>query len=87
MTAETDLGELCPHERAHRDGSLKSNCFGPENIISHSNGFQLRVPAELSIDYLRVCDPAGAEIAYWSIEELRADPALVIGAAIGAMIG
>ncbi len=60
---------------------------GPENIITHSNGREIRVPAVEVIDHIRVCAPDGTEIAYWSIDEVREDPALILGAIVGATTG
>lgn len=39
------------------------------------------------VDRLRICDPAGEEIAYWSISEFQEDAADCLGAAIGALAG
>jgi len=38
-------------------------------------------------EYVRLCDPNGAEYLYWDQEEWRADPALVMGAIINASAG
>lgn len=61
--------------------------YGPEAVIEHTNGFTLRTsPYPAQVDYVRVCDPAGKEIAYWVMDELREDPADVMGAIFGALI-
>lgn len=60
--------------------------FGPECILKVHTGFELRTAAYPDeVDYVRVCDPLGREIAYWSIDEFRDDPADVLGAMMGAL--
>jgi len=35
--------------------------------------------------YVRVCDPDGLEVMYWIADEWQEDPAVVMGAIIGAL--
>ena len=74
-----------------------------EAIILTIPGTQLRCPAfPNDVDYLRVCDDLGNEIAYWSVDEWRNMPLSganyepeygqngsmeVIGAIAGALLG
>jgi hypothetical protein len=62
--------------------------YGNETIIRLAGGATLRCDSydenPQGASYLRVCDPAGEEIAYWTAEEWREDPELVIGAFMGA---
>ena len=76
-------------EIIHRDDARENQRqIAPEAVVRHDqNGFQLRTPAHpLPVEYLRVCDPDGNEIAYWSIEEVQGDAAGVVGAIIGALV-
>lgn len=63
--------------------------YGPETSLRVHTGFILRAPSYAQCpdgaDYLRVCDPLGREVAYWSHEEWRAEPMLVLGAIVGAL--
>jgi hypothetical protein len=62
------------------------NDYGEEAALLVHNGFQLRYSAQGETpDYVRVCDPAGREIAYWVSDEWRDDPELVMGAILGAL--
>lgn len=86
---------LAPMELDHahdsQDAELRleetgMNGFGPECILKVHTGFELRIAAyPLEVDYVRVCDPLGREIAYWSIDEVKEDPADVLGALVGAL--
>lgn len=76
---------LLPFEIAHRDEAKTDNPFGKEGVITHKNGFQIRTDVHMA-DYVRVCDPDGNEIAYWSIDELRDDPAEIISSLFSAVI-
>jgi hypothetical protein len=63
--------------------------LGPETVIINTNGMQLRGEAfesnEAGCSYLRVCDPDGDEIMYWSSDEWAEDPVLVMGAIMGSL--
>ena len=63
--------------------------YGPEAIvINKENGNQLRTqPYPAEVDYVRVCNSEGEEIAYWTMDEVIEDPADVLGAMMGALIG
>lgn len=56
-----------------------------ETIIPLDHGGALRCPAfPDDCDYVRVTDSAGVEIGYWNVEEWTEEPALVMGAILGA---
>jgi len=77
--------------------------YGPEAVIQTVHGTQLRCPPyPQPVDYIRVCDEYGEEIAYWNVDEWRAAPESgahydphdgdqesmeVIGAIVGALLG
>lgn len=63
--------------------------FSPnESSITHSNGTSLLFSAYPEpVSYIRVVDAEGREIAYWTIDEVSEDPADVLGAIFGAVIG
>lgn len=62
--------------------------YGDECVLTLDNGMTLRTdtyadhPAGAS--YVRVCDPDGNEVAYWTYTEWQEDPQLVMGAIFGA---
>lgn len=59
----------------------------PEAVVTNTNGAELRTAAyPLDVDYIRVVNAAGQETGYWTMDEVAEDPALVIGAIMGAMI-
>jgi len=64
-----------------------TNDYGKECAVrAPTSGNTLRfaaAPAE--VDYLRVCDRAGAEIAYWICDEFAEDASDVLGAVIGCL--
>lgn len=65
----------------------RTSAYGPEAVVRAENGFEIRCPAAASkVDYMRVTAPGGGEIAYWSIDEFKDDPAIVLGAMMGAVI-
>lgn len=87
MSANRNIYDLDANEIVHREDAMKNSVgYRLENIVEHTNRFQIRIPATPKVDYIRVCDPDGGEIAYWDIQELRDDPALVLGALVGAVI-
>jgi hypothetical protein len=53
-------------------------------LVAHT-GFQLCYPRNDAIDYVRVCDPLGREVVYWTSTEWEEDPECVMGAIIGAL--
>ena len=54
---------------------VSSDEWPEEAIIQTIHGTQLRCPAfPNDVDYLRVCDDLGNEIAYWSVDEWRNMP-------------
>jgi hypothetical protein len=61
--------------------------YGAECAMVTHTGFELRYSAEGDVpDYVRVCDPLGREIAYWTSDEWAEDPQLVMGAILGALM-
>jgi hypothetical protein len=87
---------LRDHELAHAHDSGMADIraedtgeggYGPEAVVQVHNGFMLKTPAyPAECDYVRVCDPLGRETSYWSSDELRDDPACVMGAIMGALV-
>lgn len=62
--------------------------YGPEGDIALPTGQHLRFPsyeAETLPSYVRIVDEDGEELVYWHVEEFAEDPALVLGALLGAM--
>ena len=61
--------------------------WGAEVVLTVESGMQLRADGEdeVGTSYVRVCDPDGAEVAYWSCDEWREAPEEVMGAIIGAL--
>ncbi len=61
--------------------------YGQEVALVAHTGFQLRYSAtDEECDYVRVCDPLGRELMYWHQDEWRDDPAVVMGAILGALV-
>lgn len=75
--------QLHDFERAHIQGA-QDCAYGPELELVTESGFMLRYPAAL--DYVRVCDPLGREVAYWVDDEWHEDPSDVLGALLGALV-
>lgn len=60
--------------------------YGDECVVRTVSGFSLAASAYPNeVDYLRVINPQGQELMYWSIDEIQEDPAEVLGAVIGAL--
>lgn len=60
--------------------------YGPESVIQVHTGFFLKTPMYPDeCDYVRVCDPLGREIAYWTADEWKEEPESVMGAILGAV--
>lgn len=57
--------------------------YGNELALVAHNGFQLRYPADDFCQYVRVCDPLGREIQYFSSEEWYEDPECTMGSILG----
>lgn len=77
---------LDDHERQHAADAAGDE-FGAESMLVAHTGFQLRYSAETEMcDYVRVCDPLGREIVYWTSAEWAEDPQLVMGAMLGALV-
>lgn len=60
-----------------------------EIVVELKDGYTLRSSSEtfLAGGYVRLCDPAGKELYYWSYDEWQNDPELVMGAIIMASSG
>ncbi|MDO8415179.1 MAG: hypothetical protein Q7S87_03085 [Agitococcus sp.] len=90
QTKESAVDQLLhKHERDHAHDAMDSELtveetgmqgFGPERYIQVASGFWLAVSAEDATDYVRVCDPLGREVVYWSANEFAEDPTCVLGA-------
>jgi len=62
-----------------------TKAWGPEWQIQTASGFWLVMPAESAVSYVRVCDPLGREVVYWSVDEFTEDAGIVLGALAGAL--
>lgn len=90
QTKEAAVDQLLnEHERDHAHDAMNAELtveetgmqgFGPERFIQVASGFWLAVSAEDATDYVRVCDPLGREVVYWSANEFAEDPTCVLGA-------
>lgn len=59
-----------------------------EACIEHTNGMKLCFAAyPENVSYARVIGPDGVQIAYWTVDEVAEDPADVLGAIFGAVLG
>lgn len=86
---------LAKQEQAHawdaeeselRADETGSGGFGAECQIQTASGFWLVMAAyPHAVDYIRVCDPLGREVAYWSVNEFTEDAGIVLGALGGAL--
>lgn len=86
---------LAGHERDHAwdasDSELRAEetgdgGFGAECQIQTASGFWLVMAAHPNaVDYIRVCDTLGREVAYWSVDEFTEDAGNVLGAVGGAL--
>jgi hypothetical protein len=83
------------HEKAHawdaEESELRSEetggeGFGAECQIQTASGFWLGMAAyPHAVDYIRVCDTLGREVAYWSVDEFTEDAGVVLAAVGGAL--
>lgn len=77
--------QLLRVEREHIEG-YEGCDYGPEVALLAHTGFELRYARDGELlEYVRVCDPLGREIAYWHYQEWADDPQLVVGAILGAL--
>ena len=61
--------------------------YGEECEMRVHTGFALRYSAVTEeCEYVRVVDPLGRELMYWHCDEWKEDPALVMGAILGALV-
>lgn len=63
-----------------------------EVVVQLANGWTLRSGSDsksgfISGDYVRLCRPDGSESLFWSSDEWRDDPVLVMGAIMNAAAG
>ena len=67
--------------------------YGEEVVVRTEDGRELRSRAGADGDctvtgeYVRVLDAAGREQGYWTSEEWREDPEVVMGAIVGCLLG
>ena len=88
LKAETAFSELAEFEKVHalanRDNDYENEC----QVSVLGNGRSLCTPAYPDeVDYVRVIDRAGHEVAYWTHDEWRDEPMEVMGAIVGALNG
>jgi hypothetical protein len=57
-----------------------------EGVISLNNDVEIRVPAFGECDYVRVTQ-GGFELVYWTADEWKDEPQMVMGAIMGLVIG
>lgn len=69
-----------------KDAAEAQADYGDETVIRTLSGFALAAPAyPEEVDYVRVLDPKGREIAYWCADEWEEAPQEVMGAILGAL--
>lgn len=73
------------HARDSIDPEQTSNGFGNEIQIQTASGFWLVMSAGEVVDYVRVCDPSGREVVYWTADEFADDAVCVLGALCGVL--
>jgi hypothetical protein len=80
-----DALDWSDEERAHAKHSMGyAGDYQGECSMLSSGGREIRFPAyPAPCTYVRVCQ-AGFELAYWSAEEFREEPQIVLGAFLGA---
>lgn len=76
LSVEAVTQTLSNAEQAHMFGAQEADLraqesgaggYGDESILQVHTGFLLKVPAyPQECDYVRVCDPFGREVAYWT---------------------
>lgn len=79
---------LTAQELVHVKDASESVFEDPtESTVALQNGFFLKCPAyPADCDYVRVCDPLGREIAFWSCDEFEEAPMEVLGGLLGALV-
>jgi hypothetical protein len=69
------------------DGEHEAADFGDETaVVAEGTGLTIRWAATTTCefcDYVRVTNPDGSEVAYWTADEWVEDPSGVIGALVG----
>ena len=77
---------LHENELSHIEDNAETR-YGQECAVIAHNGFELRYDCdEELLTYVRICDPLGRELAYWTHGEWATDPQLVMGAILGALM-
>jgi hypothetical protein len=63
--------------------------YGLETVMTLPDGFELRCEPYESNDtgtsYVRIVDPDGDEVAYWTVDEWAREPQFVMGAIMGSL--
>lgn len=73
-------------ERVHVEANRRHTSENEGELRAHT-GFALRFPLDAEgCSFVRVVDPLGRELAYWTNEEWADDPTVVMGAIIGALV-
>ncbi|VTU42260.1 MULTISPECIES: hypothetical protein [unclassified Variovorax] len=86
VSQEAIDAKLMPVELDHIEDN-QDVTYGPEYAVMAHNGFELRyAQGDEPLDYVRICDPLGREIAYWVSDEWQQDPQAVMGAILGALV-
>lgn len=81
------VDSLLSHGERQHAADAAGDDYGRENMLVAHTGFQLRYSAETEMcDYVRVCDPLGRELVYWTSSEWAEDPEVVMGAMLGALV-
>jgi hypothetical protein len=84
---EAVTAQLSESEQTHlKAANSPDNVYDSEmSLLTHS-GFALHAPAYPNeVDYVRVLDPLGREVAYWVADEWQEAPQEVMGAILGAL--
>ena len=80
LTKDEQFAAYDSTECSLRAEETGSHGFGAERFIQVASGFWLVTSAGDTTDYVRVCDPLGREVVYWTESEFAEDPTCVLGA-------
>lgn len=86
LSVESLDKKLFDFELSHIEGT-DGDEYGQESSLVAHTGFSLRYSATDELcDYVRVCDPLGRELMYWTSSEWAEDSECVMGAILGALV-
>jgi hypothetical protein len=84
VLAKNNIYEKSAVDAPKAENVVHNTDYGDEHVLRLNNGNEIRVPPyPTPCDYVRVVR-AGREVAYWSVDEWKEQPAEVMGAIMGA---